>query len=263
MNTRQGIQMSRTFLYARVSTQSQNAESQIVAARSAGFEIAPHRVVTETISGAVPALQRPSFARLLDRLEPGDTLVVTHLDRLGRSVVDIEHTWALLERMRVSVRCIALGELDFGSPTGKLTVNIMAAFAQFERDLHIDRTHAGMARAKASGTHVGRKRVLSARREREVQKRLKNGESIASLARLFQCSRQTISRAGKKPSRRSTAAHRVWLHFLSVKHGPNVPLDQRFNIIFLSHVRLPTNNFSVVICRKLESAMGLLPICWT
>ena len=76
--------MSRTFAYVRVSTIQQTIENQVQELETAGFSIPKRRIVSETISGSVPAQQRPMFARLVDRLEEGDVLVVTKMDRLGR-----------------------------------------------------------------------------------------------------------------------------------------------------------------------------------
>ncbi|GAB2875800.1 hypothetical protein GCM10027093_09050 [Paraburkholderia jirisanensis] len=190
--------MSRTFLYARVSTPTQDAQCQVQTAKDAGFEIAPHRVFSETISGSVPALSRPGFIRLIDRLEPGDTLVVTHLDRLGRNAMDISRTWELLERIGVNIRCFQLDGLDRKSPAGQMTFAMVAGYAEFERAVHIERTQAGLSRAKASGKHMGRPRVLTPQLERDVAEHLKRGETIASIARNFMCSRQTITRVREK-----------------------------------------------------------------
>ena len=85
--------MSRTFLYARVSTADQTNDNQLVEARAAGFSIHPRHTVAETISGSVPAAERPGFSKLLDRLDDGDTLVVTKLDRLGRNTTDVLATY--------------------------------------------------------------------------------------------------------------------------------------------------------------------------
>jgi putative DNA-invertase from lambdoid prophage Rac len=75
--------MSRTFVYARVSTADQTTDNQVREVEAAGFKVDPKRVIAETISGSTAAMQRPGFARLVDRLETGDVLIVTKLDRLG------------------------------------------------------------------------------------------------------------------------------------------------------------------------------------
>jgi putative DNA-invertase from lambdoid prophage Rac len=141
--------MPRTFAYVRVSTTGQTADNQLHEIAAAGFAIEPRRVVTETISGSVATAQRRGFTRLLDRLEAGDVLVVTKLDRLGRNAMDVGSTVAKLAVMGVRVHCLALGGVDLASSTGKLTMNVINAVAEFERDLLIERTQAGLIRAKA------------------------------------------------------------------------------------------------------------------
>ena len=86
--------MARTFACLRVSTPEQTTENQVQEITASGFRVEPHRIVTETISGSVAISQRPEFARLADRLEPGDVLVVTKLDRLGRNAMDVAVTVA-------------------------------------------------------------------------------------------------------------------------------------------------------------------------
>jgi len=104
--------MPRTFAYVRVSTSGQTTDNQLQEIQAAGFSIEPRRTVTETISGSVATAQRRSFARLLDRLEAGDVLVVTKLDRLGRNAMDVGSTVAKLADLGVRVHCLALGGVD-------------------------------------------------------------------------------------------------------------------------------------------------------
>src|SRR5688572_10361260 len=99
--------MSRTFAYARVSTVEQNPENQIREIEAAGFRIEPHRIVSETVSGSMAIALRAGFSRLLDKMEKGDVLVVTKLDRLGRDAVDVSMTVAGLEKTGVRVHCLA------------------------------------------------------------------------------------------------------------------------------------------------------------
>ena len=158
--------MLRTFAYLRVSTADQTTDNQLQEIKAAGFKVEPRRVVTETISGNVATSQRRGFTRLLDRLETGDVLVVTKLDRLGRNVMDVGSTVAKLAELGVRVHCLALGGVDLTSSTGKLTMNVLNAVAEFERDLLIERTQAGLNRAKAEGKTLGRPLSLTEERRR-------------------------------------------------------------------------------------------------
>jgi len=186
--------MSRTFAYARVSTFDQAPENQIQEIKTAGFAVEPHRIITETISGSMAIAQRAGFSKLLDRMEKGDVLIVTKLDRLGRDAIDVSTTVAKLEDIGIRVHCLALGGVDLTSSAGKMTMNVINAVAQFERDLLIERTQSGLARAKAEGKPLGRPSVLSADQQIEVKEKLQNGEAISAIARQFETSRQTIMR---------------------------------------------------------------------
>jgi putative DNA-invertase from lambdoid prophage Rac len=151
-------------------------------------------VVAETVSGNVATSQRRGFTRLLDRLELDDLLVVIKLDRLGRNVMDVGNTVAKLAELRVRVHCLALGGVDLTSSTGKLTMNVLNAVAEFERDLLVERTQAGLSRAKAEGKTLGRPSSLTDDQRRDVERQLRAGVTVSTLAREFNTSRQTIMR---------------------------------------------------------------------
>lgn len=186
--------MARTFAYARVSTAEQTAENQLAEIEAAGFKVDPQRVVAEIISGGSAIEQRPGFQRLLDRLERDDVLVVTKLDRLGRNAVDVTGTVGRLGAMGVRVHCLALGGVDLTSAAGKMVMQVIGAMAEFERDLLRERTTAGLARARASGTALGRPSALGDDQQREVAAALQGGASVSALARQYGTSRQTIMR---------------------------------------------------------------------
>lgn len=195
--------MSRVFAYCRVSTVEQTSENQKQEILQAGFVVESFRIIEEQISGDVPARNRPMFAKLLDRLEPGDVLVVTKLDRLGRSAADVQVTVELLTKIGVRVHCIALGGTDLTSSTGKMTMQILAAVAEFERNLIIERTNAGVARARAQGKRIGRPPALTSLQEKNVFKRLQEGSSIRRVAKEYNVSRSTIKRTKEKITNQS------------------------------------------------------------
>ena len=186
--------MPRTFAYLRVSTPGQTTDNQLAEITAAGFAIEPRRLVAETVSGSVAAVRRRGFARLLDRLEAGDVLVVTRLDRLGRNATDVGATVARLADLGVRVHCLALGGVDLTSSTGKLTMGVINAVAEFERDLLIERTQAGLSRARAEGKRLGRPASLTREQREAVARQLGEGASVSALARAFETSRQTILR---------------------------------------------------------------------
>ena len=186
--------MSRTFAYARVSTIEQEPENQIREIEAAGFSIEPYRIIPETVSGSVAIAKRKGFNRLLDKMEQGDVLIVTKLDRLGRDAIDVSQTVAKLEKSGIKVHCLALGGVDLTSSAGKMTMGVINAVAQFERDLLIERTQAGLARAKAQGKSLGRPPALSNEQKKIVHQKISEGETISGIAREFNTSRQTILR---------------------------------------------------------------------
>lgn len=199
--------MARTFIYARVSTTEQHPENQVLEVETAGFAVEKHRIVTEKISGSVTASQRPQFAKLLDRLESGDVLIVTKLDRLGRNAMDVRMTVERLAADGVRVHCLALGGVDLTSAAGKMTMGVLGAVAEFERDLLIERTNAGIARAREEGKEPGRPCALTKTQQGEVRVKLslEGASSVASLAREYNTSRQTIMRIRAAMLRYSSA----------------------------------------------------------
>ena len=187
--------MSRTFAYARVSTADQTTDNQVLEIQAAGFAVEPHRIVVESISGSVAAGERPGFAKLLHKLEQGDVLIVTKLDRLGRNAMDVRATVERVAEMGVRIHCLTLGGVDLTSAAGKMTMGVLNAVAEFERDLLIERTQAGLARAKSEGKTLGRPTALTEVEQAEALAQLAAGVSIAQLAREYGTTRQSIMRA--------------------------------------------------------------------
>jgi len=186
---------ARVFAYCRVSTSDQTTDNQVQEIRQAGFNLEDRRIVREVVSGSQEAKQRPGFAKLLEKLDEGDVLIVTKLDRLGRNAMDVRATIEALGKLGVSVHCLPLGGMDLTSPAGKMTMQVLAAVAEFERDLLIERTQAGLARAKEEGKAIGRPGALSDAQQEAVRDRLSKGESVSALAKELGTSRQTIMRA--------------------------------------------------------------------
>jgi putative DNA-invertase from lambdoid prophage Rac len=187
--------MARTFAYLRVSSAGQTTENQIREIAAAGFKVEPRRVISETISGSSAIEQRPGFMKLMDRLERDDVLIVTKMDRLGRNAIDVATMVEKLAGIGVRVYCLALGRMDLTSPAGKMTMGVINAVAQFERDLLIERTQSGLKRAKAEGAVFGRPATLDEGQRNAVRKELEKGASVSDLARRYGTSRQTVMRA--------------------------------------------------------------------
>ncbi|MFN3774129.1 recombinase family protein [Sphingomonas parapaucimobilis] len=190
--------MARTFAYCRVSTFDQTTDNQVREIEGAGFTIEPKRVVAETVSGSVAAMERKGFVRLVDRLEDGDVLIVTKLDRLGRNAMDVRATVEMLAKEGVRVHCLALGGVDLTSPAGKMTMGVIAAVAEFERDLLVERTQAGLSRAKAEGKTLGRPSALTLEQQATIRQRRAEGASLGVLASEYGVSRAAIQRVEKR-----------------------------------------------------------------
>lgn len=181
------------FGYGRVSTGQQTAENQRLELDQAGYQIEPDFwFADEGVSGKVSASQRPAFKRMLGQIRKGETLVVSKLDRLGRDAIDVLQTVRHLSDKGVKVIVLQLGNTNLTSPAGKLLLSMLAAVAEMERDLLVERTQAGLARAKAEGKKLGRPSKTTPDQRNEIQRRLTMGDSVSSLARLYGISRASI-----------------------------------------------------------------------
>ena len=173
--------------YARVSNGEQDTQAQQAALVAAGCE----RVFVEV--GSRGRWDRPELHRLLDHLRPGDVLVVWKLEWLSRSLKDlllllerIDHAGAAFQSITESV--------DTSSAAGRMLMQMLGTFAEFERSMLRERTTAGLQAARAAGRVGGRPRALSEVQEREIASLLAAGRTAADAARLVGVSRSTISR---------------------------------------------------------------------
>jgi DNA invertase Pin-like site-specific DNA recombinase len=144
-------------------------------------------------------MQRPQFAKMLGQIRDGETLVVTKLDRLGRDAQNVGATIKMLAARRIEVIVLQLGKLDLTSAAGKLMLTMLAAVAEMERDLLVERTQSGLARAKAEGKTLGRPSSTTDEQRAAMVKRHQGGEgeSISALARAYGISRASVMRIVK------------------------------------------------------------------
>jgi putative DNA-invertase from lambdoid prophage Rac len=188
----------RVFAYGRVSTVEQTSANQLQELQSLGHEIQPQRWFRDTISGKVPSSERPEFMKMLDRMEAGDMLLVSKLDRIGRDMVDVISTLRSLAARNIKVKVLALGDVDLTSTAGKAVVGILAVVAEMEHDLLVERTQAGLARAKAEGTQLGRPSKTSEEDRQQIRERLSKGDTVSQVARDFGVSRGTVINVREK-----------------------------------------------------------------
>jgi putative DNA-invertase from lambdoid prophage Rac len=184
------------FGYGRVSTKEQQSENQRLELERAGYQVT-YWFSDDGVSGRVPAIERPQFRVLLDKIRDGETLVVAKLDRLGRDAQDVGATIRKFATRNIQVVVLQLGTLDLTSAAGKMMLAMLAAVAEMERDLLVERTHAGLSRAKAEGKTLGRPPRTSAAQRSTIASRHTKGESISSLAKAYDISRATVMRIVK------------------------------------------------------------------
>ncbi|HET9889671.1 MAG TPA: recombinase family protein [Mycobacterium sp.] len=175
--------------YGRVSTLDQHPEAQQDLLVDAGCEPV---FIDAGASGKLAS--RPKLDACLAFLRRGDVLVITKLDRLGRSVKNLIELVERLKEMGVDLRVLQQG-IDTTSPTGKLLFHILAAIAEFERDLIIDRTKDGLAAARARGRTGGRPPALSPEKAVAAREMIEaGGRTMAQIAEIVGCSRATLYR---------------------------------------------------------------------
>ena len=179
------------FSYGRVSTSLQDTDNQRLELTNAGWVI--DYWFADTISGKSASSQRPAFRELLTKIRDGETLLVSKLDRLGRDAIDVLQTVRDLGARNIKVVVHQLGSTDLTSPAGKLLLSMLAAVAEMERDLLIERTQAGLTRAKAEGKKLGRPSKIAPEQRSDILMSLSEGASISALARRYAVSRATIA----------------------------------------------------------------------
>lgn len=185
-----------TFAYGRVSTKDQTSENQRLEIERAGYQV-DYWFSDEGVSGKVSASQRPQFAKLLGQIRDEETLVVAKLDRLGRDALDVGNTIKALGARKIQVIVLQLGKLDLTSPAGKMMLTMLAAVGEMERDLLVERTQAGLARAKQEGKTLGRPTKTSEAERKEILAKHQAGTTISELARQYGVSRLSITRIAK------------------------------------------------------------------
>jgi DNA invertase Pin-like site-specific DNA recombinase len=174
--------------YARVSTNGQDLGSQEAELLGAGCA----KVFKEKVSGV--KTDRAELAKVIRRLEPGDVLVVTRLDRLARSTRDLLNVLAAIGEREAGFRSLKDTWADTTTAHGRLMLTVLGGLAEFERELIRARTGEGRKRAKDRGVKFGRPSALTIHQRQEALQRLARGEAQADVARTFNVSQATISR---------------------------------------------------------------------
>jgi DNA invertase Pin-like site-specific DNA recombinase len=184
--------MGQVFGYARVSTVGQPLEVQLEQLKAAGCAV----IFREKVSGATS--ERRELARLLKRLEKGDELIVTRIDRLARSTFDLFSIVKRVVEAGARFRSLAQPWADTSDSTGRLMLAVLGGLADVERDLIKVRTAEGRQRAQARGVKMGRKPKLTLDQRQEALGRKASGETNVDIARSYNVSHMTIARLSSK-----------------------------------------------------------------
>ena len=177
------------FGYARVSKgEDQSTTAQRRLLREAGAE----KVCEETMSGG--RWDRPQLTRLLDQLRPGDVVMVWKLDRLSRSLKDLLHLLERIETAGAGFRSLT-ESIDTTTAAGRMLMQMLGSFAEYERAMVKERTTAGLAAARAEGRVGGRRPKLTIQQRADIIENVRSGRrTAAQMARLYKVSEPTISR---------------------------------------------------------------------
>jgi DNA invertase Pin-like site-specific DNA recombinase len=176
------------FGYARVSTTGQTLATQKALLEAAGVK----RLFSEKVSRVIA--KRPALDRALDELEAGDVLVVTKLDRLARSTLDLLRIIDLIGKEGAGFKSLGDPWADTTTAHRRLMLTVLGGIAEFDSDLIVQRTAEGRARAMAEGTRFGRRPKLSKHQAREAMKRVAEGEPLREIALSYNVDHSTISR---------------------------------------------------------------------
>ena len=183
-----GTIMNQTIGYARVSSIGQSLEVQLDKLKDCDKVLKEKRSGTQTGN-------RPELLKALDYVRGGDSLVITRLDRMARSVIDLAKIAEQLKKKGVALKVLDQS-IDTSTSEGKLMFHMLGAFAEFENDIRRERQQDGIAKAQANGVRFGRKPVLSDEQQATVRRlRADEGFTIAQLMERFHVGRTTVYRA--------------------------------------------------------------------
>lgn len=182
--------------YIRVSTDNkgQTTDNQRKVVEDAGYAVTEF-FSEDGVSGSVKAFNRPAFSKMMELAKPNDIVIVTMLDRLGRSTIDVLSVVEEFAKRQIKLVLLQFGAMDITTSAGKLMLSVMAACAELERNILIERTHAGLARTKAAGTRLGAPLTVEPALLREAVKCRNNGFTFEATAKMVGVPKNTIHRA--------------------------------------------------------------------
>lgn len=176
------------FGYARVSkAEGQDTAAQVAVLKAAGAET----IFEDAASGG--RFDRPALQKLLGTVGQGDIVIVSKLDRLSRSLMDLLRIMERLDRAGAGFRSLTEA-IDTTTPAGRMMMQMLGSVAEFEREMIRERTRAGLAHAKAQGQRLGRRRSINRDQRHKALRWIAEGQTQAEIARTFGVHRSTISR---------------------------------------------------------------------
>ena len=188
-----------TYSYTRVSTKlNQTTSNQDKLIADAGFTV--DRVFADVgVSGSIPAFERPAFKEMVEVLKEGDQVVCIMIDRLGRTASDVLQTVEYFKQHNIKLRVLQLDMIDLTtSSMGKLVLTMLAAVAEMERNLTIERVVAGLNRTKAEGTILGKPPKTTPEQLKSIVREIWSGKALNELAEAYSVSTRTLGRYKKQ-----------------------------------------------------------------
>lgn len=181
--------------YIRVSTEGkgQTTDNQRKVIEDAGYAVTEF-FSEDGVSGSTRAFNRPAFSAMMEMAQPNDIVIVTMLDRLGRSTIDVLSVVEEFAKRQIRLILLQFGSMDITTSAGKLMLSVMAACAELERNILIERTVAGLERTKAQGTKLGRPLTINPHVLGSMAEAREKGMSLDKMAAAYGIPRNTIHR---------------------------------------------------------------------
>lgn len=201
--------MPKVFGYLRVSTKGQTTENQKKEILDKGFAV-DEWISEDAVSGTVEAFKRPQFKRMVEMAQAGDIVVTVKIDRLGRTAADTLQAIKELKKLQLSVIVIQLGTTDMTSSAGKLLLTMLAAVAEMERDMLVERINSGLERTKQQGTYLGAPLKVSPEVMEAMINDRKQGCKLKDISVKHNISLSVVDRSVKKWEGRMGEYRKEW-----------------------------------------------------
>lgn len=201
--------MPKVFGYLRVSTKGQTTDNQKKEILDKGFAV-DEWISEDATSGTTEVFSRPHFKRMIAMAQPGDIVITVKIDRLGRTAADTLQAIKKLKELELSVVIVQFGTMDMTSSAGKLLLTMLAAVAEMERDMLVERIHAGLERTKEQGTKLGPPLKVSAEVMEQIFADRQAGMKMREIALKHNVQTSLVDRNLKKWDGKLDAYRKEW-----------------------------------------------------